>query len=292
MTEKPHRYLTSRLVLWISFWMMVLLLGVKVSTGWDVKSLSLLAGALHTLIICSSLLFSWLMVASRDRPAGESIYGHSKRETALVLLLAIGLGFACIALLWLCIQQLNAVFQWENLLFPIRVTPPLLQLIGLLVAATLGLGLLNRVQGRILKHPLLRFSANQLFKEAGFTALVAGSLAGVWYGEPLFDILLAAIMIVLAADSFWHIIGRQFPLLVEQTAIAPETIEQLVCEIEGILSCDNIQSKGLVGRLVYISMNLHLDPKAREQTPQIARQIEKVLRERYGSVQVTFTIEH
>jgi len=291
MTEKPNRYPTSRLILWIGFWLVLALLWVKIWTGWDVKSLSLLSSSLHTLIAGFSLLFGWLTVISRDRPTGEAIYGHSKRETVLVLLLAIGLGFACVWLSWLCVRQLIAIYDWENLLFPIRVTRPLMQLLGLLVAATLSLGLLHRVQGRILSHPILRFSANQLFKEAGFTALAAGSLAGVWWGEPLFDVLLAAILIVLAVDSFWDAIGWHFPLLVEQSAIAPEAIEQLVGEIEGVVRCNNIQAKGLVGRLVYISMNLRLDPKTREKTPQIARKIEKILRERYGPVQVTFAIE-
>lgn len=292
MTDRQNHYLISRIIVWVTLWLMFLLFGVKVLTGWEMKSLSLLAESLHALIVCFSLLFSWLAIISSDRPTGREIYGHGKRETFLVFLLAIIVAFGCAGLLWLCALQLMAIARQADLPFPVRVTLPLLQLLGFLVVTTLGLGIFNRVQSRIRRYPMLRFNANQIFKETGLTALVIASLGGVWWGEPLFDVLMAMMLAILALDSFWQLISWHWPLLIEQTAIAPEVLEQLVKEVEGVAHCDNIRSRGLVGRFFYIDMHLILESGEKTLAPKVARQIEQAIRDRYGPVQITLAIEN
>jgi divalent metal cation (Fe/Co/Zn/Cd) transporter len=257
----------------------------------EIHSLSLLSESLHTLIACFSLLFSWCAVTSPDRPTGHEIYGHGKRETCLVLFFAVAVVIAWMGLLFFCIQQLIAAWYQAELPFPVRANIRLLQFLGLLVATTLGLGLLNRVQARIRRYPILRFNANQLFKDAGLMVLTFGSLAGVWWGEPLFDLLTAAILLILAVEGFWQVLVWHFPLLVEPTAIAPEVLEQAIGKIDGVAHCYNVKSRGIIGRLVYISMHLILEPGDNKLAPQVARKIEQVLRDRYGPVQITCTIE-
>lgn len=288
MTNGKNHYLTSRLVLWTTLGLLALLLWVKVATGLDVNSLSLLSESLHTAIAGFSLLVSWLAVTNIDRPTGQEIYGHGKRETVLVLLFTIALSWA-----WfdLARSTLIVLLNWGTPTTSIRANLPLLQLLGLLVALTLGLGLFNRVQGRILNYPILSFNANQLFKDAFLLAIVAGSIAGVWWGEPLFDAIASLMLLILALDNFWQVLCWHFPLLLEQVAIAPEMIEELIDEVEGVKKCYNVRSRGMVGRLVYISMHLTLEPKIKAMTPQIARSIEKVLRDRYGPIQVTLIVE-
>lgn len=191
-----------------------------------------------------------------------------------------------------CLQQLLGAWQ-QALPFPVQVNIPLLQFLGAIVAATLGLGLLHRIQSRTCGYPILRFNATQLFKDAGLMALTVASLIGVWWsGEPLIDLLAAAILLILAVEGFWQVFVGYFPLIVEQTAIAPEVIERTIVEVEGVARCYNIKSRGIIGRLVYISMNLVLEPHNAKLAPQIARQIEQVLRDRYGPVQITCTIEN
>jgi cation diffusion facilitator family transporter len=288
MIDGKNHYLTSRLVLWTTLGLLSLLLWVKVSTGLEVNSLSLLSESLHTAIAGFSLLISWLAVTSTDRPTGQEIYGHGRRETALVLLFAIALSLAWVELTR---QTLEVILNWGTSTATIRATIPLLQLLGLLVALTLSLALFNRTQGRILDYPILHFNANQLFKDALLLALVTGSLAGVWWGETLFDAIAALMLLILALDSFWQVLCWQLPLLVEQIAIAPEAIEALIDEVEGVARCYNVRARGVVGRLAYISMHLTLEKPVKAMTPQIARSIEKVLRDRYGPIQVTLIVE-
>ncbi|MDY6781566.1 MAG: cation transporter [Cyanobacteriota bacterium] len=290
MNDRKNQYLTSRLILWVTLWLMVLLLGVKVSTGWKIQSLSLLSAALHSLITCLSLLFGWLTITRSDRPTGGEIHGHGRRESFFALFGVAAVSVSWLRLFFFCLQQLLGAWQ-QTLPFSVQATLPRLQFLGAIVAATLGLGLAHRVQSRICGYPILRFNANQLFKDAGLTALSVVSLIGVWVGEPLIDLLGAAILLILAVEGFWQVFVGYFPLMVEQTAIAPEVIERAIVEVEGVARCYNIRSRGIIGRFVYISMNLSLEPDYSKLAPQIARQIEQVLRDRYGPLQITCTIE-
>ncbi|MEC4803631.1 MAG: cation diffusion facilitator family transporter [Jaaginema sp. PMC 1079.18] len=288
MTDGKNHYQISRLVLWMTLGLLLLLLWAKVSTGLEVHSLSVLSESLHTAIAGFSLLVSWLAVMEIDRPTGREIYGHGKRETVLVLGSAIALSWFWIDLFR---STLEAILNWGTPVTEIRVSLPLIQLLGLLVALTLGLALLNSNQGRKLNYPILRFNGVQLFKDGFLLALATGSLAGVWWGESLFDAIASLMLLILALDSFWQVLNWHFPLLLENRAIAPETIVELIQEIEGVKGCHNVRSRGIVGRLVYISMHLTLEPKIKALTPQIARSIEKTLRDRYGPIQVTLVVE-
>ncbi|MBD2576097.1 cation transporter [Oscillatoria sp. FACHB-1406] len=291
MTDRQDRYFISRSVLWATLWLTILLLGAKVWMGWEFQSLALLAQSLHSEIATFSLLFSWLAVTSPDRPTGEEIYGHGKRETFLVLLFAVSFAVAWLGLAFFCLQQLAAIWNQAPLPFPVRANLPMLQFLGLFLVATLALALLDRIQARICRYPMLRFNAEQLFKDAGLMLLTLASAIGVWWGEPLFDSIAAAILLVLALEGFWRVLIWHFPLLVEQTAIAPEVLERTILKIDGVIKCYNIKSRGLIGRFVYISISLVLESGDRQLAPKVARKIEQVLRERYGPIQITCTIE-
>lgn len=291
MADRQDRYFISRSVLWATLWLTILLLGAKVWTGWEFQSLGLLAQSLHTDLAAFSLLFSWLAATSPDRPTGEEIYGHGKRETFLVLFFTVSFVVAWLGLAFFCLQQLAAIWNQASLPFPVRANLPLLQFSGLFLVATLGLALLDRIQARVCRYPILRFNAEQLFRDAGLMLLTLVSAIGVWWGEPLFDSIAAAILLVLALEGFWRVLIWHFPLLVEQTAIAPEVLERTILKIDGVTKCYNIKSRGLIGRFVYLSMSLILESGDRQLAPQVARKIEQVLRQRYGPIQITCTIE-
>jgi cation diffusion facilitator family transporter len=290
MNDRKNHYFSSRLILWVTLWLMVLLLGGKVATGWKVQSLSLLSAALHSLITGLSLLFGWLSVTSCDRATGREVHGHGRRESFFALLGVVAVSVSGLGLLSFCVRQVLGA--WQGVLpFSVQANILLLQFLAAIVAATLGLGLLHHIQSRRSGYPILHFNANQLFQDSGLMALTVASLVGVWAGEPLIDLLAAAVLLILAVERFWQVLVWYFPLMIEQTAIAPEVIEGAIAEVEGVVRCYRVRSRGIVGRFVYISLHLALEPGNSQLAPQIARQIEQVLRDRYGPVQLTCTIE-
>jgi cation diffusion facilitator family transporter len=291
MTERPTRDQASRLILFTTLWLTLFILSVKVSAAWATRSLSLMAESLHTLLTSFSTLLSLLMITAPDRPKGRLVYGHGKRETLITFLLVAFLGFTGLNLLIISGQQLAAATKGQSLAFPVRVGLPLIQLLGVVVLTSLGLALVGIYQARVLRNPALRFSATQLLKDVWLTLLVLGGLLGVWRGLVWLDVVLAILLVLLAVGSCWRIVNWQLPFLVQQTAIAPEVLAQIARQVGGVTHCYQIQSRGIVGRFVYIQMHLIVHPEFTEVTSWIVERIEGIIRERYGPVKVTFYID-
>jgi len=290
MTEGQNRAQVVRLILFTSLWLMLLILSVKVSAAWAARSLSLMAESLHTLLTSVSTFLS-LLTLKAYRSNGSPIYGQGKREVVITFLLIAVLGFAGINLIVMSAQQLIGAALGETLNFPVRVSWHLIELLGVLVVTSLGLAIFCLYQGRVLSYPALRFNAGQLFKDVFLTLVVVGGLVSVWWGIVWLDVLLAIVLVLLAAGSCWQVVRWQFPLMVEQTAIAPEVLAQIARQVGGVTHCYHIRSRGLVGRFVYVQMHLIVHPDLAGLTSLIAERIEAVIQERYGPVQVTFFID-
>ncbi len=291
MTEAQNRYRVSRIVLFAILWLTLFVLSVKVSVGWAMQSLSLMAESLHALIVSFSTLLSLLALSPPDSPPGREFYGHGKRETAITLLLAAFFGFACLNLAVMSVTQLLAIVQGRELPLAINVNLPAMQMLGMLAAITLVLTLLGVYTTKVLQSPALRFNASLLLKDIGLTILVLAGLLGVGWGIVWLDLLLAMVLVVLAGESFWRVVRRQLPLMVEPTAIATEVLAQIARQIGGVTCCYQIQSRGIVGQLVYVKMHLVLHPEFRGVASLITERIEGAIRERYGPVQATFYID-
>jgi cation diffusion facilitator family transporter len=291
MTEGQNREQISRLILFTVLWLTLFILSVKVSAAWATRSLSLMAESLQTLLTSFSVLLSLLRTKAPKRARRPSTYGHSKRETVITLLLVAVLGFAGLNLLIMSIQQLVITISGETLTFPANVSLPLIQLLSVVVVTSLGLAILGLYQAKVLSNTPLRFNATQLLKDVLLTILLIVGLMGVWVGWVWLDAVLAILLVLLAVGSCWQIVNWQLPLLVEQSAIAPEALAQIVREVGGVSHCYQIQSKGLVGRFVQVQMRIIVHPDFTSFTSLILERIETTIQERYGSVQVTLSID-
>ncbi len=290
MTEVRNPRGVSRQVLFVTLWLTLLVLAVKVWAGWATRSLSLLAEALHTVIDSFSTVLSLMAVSAPHRVSGREIWGHGRLETTLALLLSAVLGFACFNLLGLSVQQLGTT-QDLTLLLPVRMSLPLIGLLTIVFLASLGLASFQKRLAKTLESTALRVNANQILQDAWLTLVVLIGLIGIWKGYRWLDPLMAIGMVLTAVISSWRVLNWQLPLMVRQTAIAPEAISQLVKQVQGIVTCYQIRSRGIVGRQVLIEMRLVLHPEFIGASQWIMEQIEATIREHYGPVQVWMEID-
>lgn len=291
MTEARDRRRSVYQVLLITLWLTLLVLAVKVWAGLATRSLSLLAESLHTLIDSFSTLLSLIAISSLPyRQTGRELWSHSRRETAGLFLLLAFLGFSGFTLLVMAMQQLQSLSL--GLISPLMpsVTPPLIQLLGLVVAVNICLVLFERYQSRHLESQALWFNANHMLKDAWLTVLVLLGLVAVSQGVTWLDPVMAIALVLLAVRSVWRMVNWQLPLLVQQTAIAPEALTQLATQVEGVLQCHCIRSKGLVGRYVFVEMVLVLHPEFVGSARSISDQVEANLRDRYGAIHARIRI--
>lgn len=171
------------------------------------------------------------------------------------------------------------------------MTMPLLQLLGLVAAILFCLACFKCYEAIVLESPTLRFNASGLFWDVWLMLLVLAGLFGVLQGHLWLDPLLAIGMVGAALASGYRVLNRQIPSLIQQMPIAPEALAQTIHQVEGVTHCYGIQSRGMVGRQIFVEMRLILHPEYSAFAPLIADRVERAIRERYGPAKVVIYID-
>jgi cation diffusion facilitator family transporter len=150
----------------------------------------------------------------------------------------------------------------------------------------------ERRAGRRLNSPLLLADAHHTFGDIWITLGVIGGAAGLWLlGWQWLDVALAVPVAGAVLWSGWQVLRGNLPWLVDEMAIAPESIEQLVRSVPGVVDCHDISSRGLIGRQVFVEMHLITSAPDVETSHRITEEIERRLAERYGPVHATIHVE-
>jgi cation diffusion facilitator family transporter len=288
MGDAIGRYRASYRVLFATLWLTLLVLAVKLWASWTTRSLSLLADFLHTLLDCFSIGLSIVSTAMlRQVPIGSELQDlrtHRKRHTAAVLLLTAFLGFVGFTLLALSTFFVQQFWADPTQLPPLEVDLALVVLLAIVSAVQVCWVLFERYESRVLGNPTLRHNANHVLQDCWLTLLLLASLVGISQGYRWIDPLTTIILTLMLVPSFWQMLDRQLPSLMNQMAIAPESLIQLASKIEGVADCDRIRSQGILGQQLFIQMYLRLRPEFMGMAHLIGERLEGLLRDRYGAV--------
>lgn len=267
---------------------MLVMLVVKVWIGLTIQSLSLLSEALHTVLVGFSILLS---LVALPYPAHRDSWGHRKLESVLTLLLLAFMGFACCNLVGLAIQHTELAIANPTTGLTTEISLPLIQLFIGVTAVSFGFGIFGRYQVKQLSRTVLEASVVYSLRDAGLMVLVLLGFLGVNRGFYWLDPLLTVLMVSMAIATAWQILNRQLPSLLRQVAIAPEALIKTIHQVEGIIHCYGIQSRGIVGRMVYVEMRLILHPEYLAIAQVITERVERLIRQQYGSVRVVVDID-
>lgn len=285
-----QRQICYRLLL-MMLWANLVILTIEVTAGWASHSIGLLAEALHTLIDVFSMVLSLTAVASPQRTLGREIWGHGRGEAGGALILAAILGFFGVSILMVAVGQLEAAMQGVNVPFPVEVTVALLQLVTAMVVIALMVALWVSYQGRYLQSVGLKLTTQHVLGDGWLSIAMLLGLVGIWRGHTWLDPLIAIALIILTLHSFWRVLNTQLPMLLRPTAIAPESIAQVVTTVEGVTRCNRIRSRGMVGRHVWIELYLAVHPEFLNMAHTISERVESALRHHYGPVSAQIWIE-
>ena len=293
MDGSGHQRRTSYRLLLMVLWATLLAFAIELSAGWVSHSLCLLAESLHTLIDVFSALLGLVAVASPQRTLGKEIWGYGRGEATGALVLSAVLGFAGISIVTIAFSQLDeAFFETTRGAFQVAVTGPLLILIWVLVVLVLVAAGTALYQSMHINSLALKRTTGHIVTDAWLTGLVLVGLIAIERGYQWIDPVLAIFLTVMAVRSLWQVLHQQLPMLLKPTAIAPEAIAQIACQIEGVTRCTRILSRGMVGRQVWIELHLALHPEFMVIAHTIGERVERSLREHYGPVRARIFMAH
>jgi cation diffusion facilitator family transporter len=279
--SKVQRVLVQTLVL------NLVVMGIKVGLGWMTGSLSLVADALHSLTdSANNVLGLWANRAASPVPDREHPYGHQKFEAVGALGIA---GFLSIA----CFEILKGAI--ERLIRPggtVTIEGMELWLLILVLGINLFVAFYERRAGKRLNSALLIADAYHTMSDVWVTIAVLLGLIGVWaFNWQWLDVVLSFPVAVMVMSSGWTVLKENLPWLVDESAIAPEHIAEIVRSIPGVINVHNIASRGVVGRQCFIEMHLIVEPTEVVAAHTITEAIESELESRFEPVRIMIHVE-
>jgi cation diffusion facilitator family transporter len=289
---KDNRSQVSK-VLFVTLLLNLLVMMLKAVVGWRTNSLSLQADALHSVTDSANNILG--LLASRlssPEPDRDHPYGHQKYEAIGALGIAAFLGIACFEIIQGAIAR---IWQGGS---PVSINSAELLIVILVLGVNIFVAFYERKVGRRINSPILIADAYHTMSDIWVTIAVLLGLIGVWQGEVLnfpqlqfLDLILSFPVALLVFYSGWTVLKANVPWLVDEMAIAPETIYQIVMEVPGTLDCHDITSRGLLGRQIFIEMHLIVDAPDVETAHKITEEVESRLTERFSPVRILIHVE-
>ncbi len=284
-----------RRVLWLTLLLNLFVMALKFTLGIATSSLSLQADALHSVTDSANNILG--LVTNRfssPQPDREHPYGHQKFEAVGALGIAAFLGIACFEILKVAVEKI--FFTTES--STVKVSAGELWLLLVVLGINIFVAFYERSVGRKVKSPILIADAKHTMSDIWVTVIVIAGLFGVWQAENLnipqlqwLDVILAFPVALLVFHSGWEVISENLPWLVDEMAIAPEAIYDVVTKVPGVVNCHDIASRGMLGRQVFIEMHLIVDTDDLVAAHQITELIEESLEQRFGTVRVLIHVE-
>ena len=150
----------------------------------------------------------------------------------------------------------------------------------------------ERKEGKRLNSALLVADAYHTLSDVWVTITVLVGLVGVWLFQwQWLDILLAFPVAVMVLSSGWTVLRENLPWLVDESAIDPDHIAEIVRSVSGVLNVHNIASRGVVGRQCFIEMHLVVSPTDVMSAHAITEAIEVELESRFQPVRIMIHVE-
>lgn len=275
-----------RRVLLITLGLNVFVLALKAGLGWWTGSLSLLADALHSVTdSTSNVLGLFTSQLSSPYPDRDHPYGHQKFEALGAMGIAAFLAIACFEILKGAADRLLSKAE------TVTMSAPVLWLMLVVLGVNIFVAWYERREGERIGSKILVADAFHTMSDIWISMTVIGGLIGVWLGYQWLDVVFAFPVAMLVFRSGWEVLQQNIPWLVDEIAIAPETIQEIVLQVPGVLNCHDIASRGLVGRQVFIEMHLIVQAEDVETAHQITEAVEMELESRYSPVRVLIHVE-
>lgn len=277
-----------RRVLLITLLLNLFVMGLKAFVGWLTGSLSLVADALHSVTDGANNVLG--LVTSRfssPHPDRDHPYGHQKFEAIGALGIAAFLGIACFQILQGAIERILSPDRE-----PVTISASELWLLLIVLGVNIFVAFYERHIGYRVGSPILIADARHTMSDIWVTIAVLGGLIGIWiWNFQWLDVVLAFPVALMVFWSGWTVIRENLPWLVDEMAIAPEAIHTVALQVEGVINCHAIASRGVVGRQIFIEMHLVVNATDVETAHRITEEVEARLEERFGPARILIHVE-
>jgi cation diffusion facilitator family transporter len=273
-------------VLQITLCLNLVVMMMKLTVSWYSGSLSLFVDALHSMTdTLNNILGLAANHAAAAKPDRKHPYGHQKFEALGALGIAAFLGVTCLEIIRGAIDRIAHGSK------PIQMSAPVFWVMIVVLGINILVVLYERTVGQRTQSQILLANAEHTLSDVWVTMTVVVGLVGVWLGYQWLDIIMAFPVGILVFKSGWEVLKSNLPWLVDEMAIDPEQIHRHAMSVPGVAGCNDITSRGLLGRQAFIEMHLVVTATELRPAREIVKSVEDRLKAHYHPVRISISLE-
>jgi cobalt-zinc-cadmium efflux system protein len=269
------------------FWALILtgaFMVVEAAGGFLAGSLALLADAGHMLTDTASLALAWLAFRIAKRPGGEN---HTNGLVRAEVLAAFVNGLALILItVWIVYEAVTRLIQPQPVKGGLML---IVAAVGLLVNLVVLYILHRGERGNLnIRGAMLHVLGDLL----GSVAAMAAGVVIIWTAWMPIDPILSVLVALLILRSAWHLVRESSHILLEGSPSSPTPLqiqEALGLEVDGLEEVHHIHVWSLTPDHPMVTLHARVAPGA--DVDQMRRQIDEVLRKRFGADHNTVQME-
>ncbi len=286
-TQSPDtRHRQVRRVLLLTFGANLLVVGAKGVAGLMASSLSVVADAAHSSVDAWNNVMALVLASlAAKAPDADHPYGHAKFETLGALAIVAFLSVTVYELVRSAIVRLLGGGETP------RGTPFAIGVMIVSAAINMVITRYESRAGRRLQSEILLADAAHTRSDVYASLAVVLGLGLVRLGYPRADALCTLFVAIVVARAGWRILKTTIPILVDQRAVAEETITQIARSAQGVHDCFAVRSRGKAGE-VFAELTITVDRSLNvEQAHQIADDVEGRVRAALVAREVVVHVE-
>ncbi len=258
----------------------------KLAVGAAANVLSVMAEAAHSSTDAwnNVLALALTRVAAKE-PDEDHPYGHGKFETLGAVAIV---AFLSVTVYELCRGAIRRLVTGAG-------DPNVTALVvGTMIVSSVVSWAVARYelrQGLELGSDILVADAAHTRSDVYASATVLVGLGLVALGYPAADALFTLFVAAIIANAGWRILSRTVPILVDERAVAGDTIREIAREASGVVDVLDVRSRGRQGE-VFAELTVTVDRSLNvEAAHQIADDVERRIVARLGARDVVVHVE-
>lgn len=245
----------------------------KILIGYAIRSSSMTADGFHSFSDGASNIIGLVGIRVASKPKDkEHLYGHKKYETFTSLGIAMLLILACFNIIHASIERFHQPITPDVNVFAFSV-------MFFTMAVNLLVMTYEYSRGRRLNSDILISDSMHTRSDLFASCSVIISLVAVRLGYPIVDTFGSVLIAILIAYSAAAILLESSRVLCDMAVIPTVEIEKIVKDIEGVVGCHKIRTRGRKDDIhidlhVLVKSNMHID-KAHNLSNSIEGRLKK-----------------
>lgn len=254
MYDMDSRFRKIRKVMYYVLFLNLAVSFAKITYGYYTDVLSMQSDGFHSLFDGVSNIIGLIGIRIAAKPPDkEHPYGHRKFETLASIVIAVIL--AAVAF-----EIVNSAFER----FGNNSNPEVTVISFIVMFATMCVNYMvtkyeRRVGTELNSEVLLADSAHTQSDIYVSISVILGLLA-IHFGYPFIDPIVAVLIAVVILRAGAEIIFSSVSILADESRIDTEKIADVVRNIEGVIDCHKIRTRGPPGN-VFVDLHVEVDPE-------------------------------